>query len=236
MIEKDSTLYFRGMESFRNSKLFDGLDRTVLDTLLREMNLKKWPKNTFKESTESEYIHYILSGKLKIYRRNQLLDRQYTIFILKEGDLFDLIALFDANPHIVYWEAFTDLEILSLPLCTMRHWIEVNPVAHNNFFHYLANRIRLLEDSSIESNLNSTLIRLCKVLLRNINEQSNKLEIINDLSNEEIANLVGTTRAVINRHIQHLKKLGAIQTGRKHIEIANIQTLLNISENRFSID
>jgi CRP/FNR family transcriptional regulator len=56
------------------------------------------------------------------------------------------------------------------------------------------------------------------------------LETINNLPNNEIANLIGTTRAVVNRNIQELKKAGAISVKRKQIIVENVEILKAISQ------
>jgi CRP/FNR family transcriptional regulator len=61
------------------------------------------------------------------------------------------------------------------------------------------------------------------------------LELINDLPNDEIASMIGTTRAVVNRHIQELKKAGAITTKRSHIDIKDLQALIAIAEEKHAI-
>ena len=71
---------------------------------------------------------------------------------------------------------------------------------------------------------------MSNLLLRYSNNQSHQLEVINNLPNNEIANLIGTTRAVVNRNIQELKKAGAISVKRKQIDIENIDILMAMAK------
>lgn len=74
--------------------------------------------------------------------------------------------------------------------------------------------------------------RLARLILKNINQESKKLEFINDLSNEEIANLIGSTRAVVNRHFQEFKNEGILKLGRKKMEVINLTLLIKKATNQ----
>ena len=93
----------------------------------------------------------------------------------------------------------------------------------------VAERICNLEETATEMCLTNTISRLASLLIKNTNIHSDKLEVINNLPNEELASLLGTTRAVLNRNIQELKDLGAISVGRKHIEVINKKVLKSIT-------
>ena len=53
-----------------------------------------------------------------------------------------------------------------------------------------------------------------------------KLSLINNLSHEQIAKMIGSVRNVVNRHIQDLKNSQLLSVKRKSLEINNIQKLL----------
>jgi CRP-like cAMP-binding protein len=52
------------------------------------------------------------------------------------------------------------------------------------------------------------------------------LRVIDNISHEEIASMVGSVRKVVNRSLQRLKKDGIIEVSRKKIHIQNFQKLL----------
>ena len=104
---------------------------------------------------------------------------------------------------------------------------------HQNILSYLGKRIRQLEHAKTDISLYTALVRLAQLLLQNIDVHSQELNIIHDLPNAEIASLIGTTGAVLNRHLQELKKCGAISLQRREIVIKNIQLLLSIAEGNY---
>lgn len=193
-----------------------------------------WSMKSFRNSTEmSSTFHFIISGRLKVYKSNPESGREHTVFVLSDGDVFDVLSLLDTKSHDVYWQALDNLEILKVSMEQMRNWILKYPKTHKAILYYLGERMQRLMDVATDVTLHSTLVRLSSLLLKNINGHTRKLELINNLPNEEIARLIGTTRAVVNRHIQELKKCGAISVSRKRIDVQNLELLLSIAGEKY---
>ena len=66
----------------------------------------------------------------------------------------------------------------------MRSWINKFPVMHKAILYYLGERMRQLMDVATDVTLHSTLVRLAALLLKNINGETRKLELINNLPKE----------------------------------------------------
>ena len=202
--------------------------------LLNLMTSEYWTTKNFKSSSEvSTTFHFIVSGRLKVFKSNPDTGREHTVFVLSEGDVFDVLSLLDSKPHDVYWEALDHLEVLKIPMDHMRQWINDFPEIHKSILYYLGHRMKQLMDVATDVTLHSTLVRLSSLLLKNISGETRKLELINNLPNEEIAGLIGTTRAVVSRHIQELKRCGAISVSRKQINVKNLELLLSIAEEKY---
>ncbi|ADV50256.1 Crp/Fnr family transcriptional regulator [Cellulophaga sp. E16_2] len=230
----ENTHFVRYLESLKASSFFLDVHSTSLKTLLAQMVPEKWSLNTLKNSSDfTNSFHFIVSGRLKGYKVNANSGREHTIFILKKGDVFDLLQLMDEESHDIYWEAMDELEVLKIDVDTIRQWIVSLPTMVNTLMHYMAKRMRRLEEAATDISLHSTLVRLSGLLLMYMNDESQKLETINNLPNDEIARLIGTTRPVVNRHIQQLKKCGAISVRRKHIDVQNRLLLVSIAQEKY---
>ncbi|MEA3372966.1 MAG: helix-turn-helix domain-containing protein, partial [Campylobacterota bacterium] len=84
--------------------------------------------------------------------------------------------------------------------------------------------------------------RLAKLILRYINrdstDQNDKaypVKLINDLSHEVLAQMIGSVRKVVNLNIQELKKEGVIASIRGKLSIKDLQKLLERSKNDISV-
>lgn len=233
-MEPENTHFNRYQQALVNSPFFKNTDTDSVQRLLQLMTAQHWSAKSFKSSLEvSSTFHFIVSGRLKVFKSNPGSGREHTVFVLSEGDVFDVLSLLDTKPHDVYWEALDNLEVLKISMEQMRHWINEYPAMHKAILYYLGDRMRQLMDVATDVTLHSTLVRLSGLLLKNINGETRKLELINNLPNEEIAGLIGTTRAVVSRHIQELKRCGAISVSRKQINVNNLELLLSIAEEKF---
>lgn len=216
------------LSKLAQNPLFQNLDEETMKSLMDCFSLKKWEKNT--EFFHGDHTFYkffvIVSGRLKMYQINPENGREFTVFLLTQNDVFDVISLLDGLKHSMNFETLDDVEVLSAPTHIMRNWIETHPKINKTLLPYLGRHMRILENSLTDNVLSDIPTRLAKLLLSNVNESSHKLQLINDLSNDEIASMIGSTRAVVNRHIQNFKKAGMIETHRKNTSISDLELLL----------
>ena len=234
-MNSESQHFYRFETSIKKSPFFSDLGLDAIHGLLKFMTSENWKAKTFKSSAEvSSTFHFIVSGRLKVFKSNPDSGREHTVFVLSSGDVFDVLSLLDTKPHDVYWEALDSLEILKIPMEHMRHWINDFPEIHKSILYYLGSRMQQLMDVATDVTLHSTLVRLSSLLLKNINGETRQLELINNLPNEEIAGLIGTTRAVVSRHIQELKRCGAISVSRRQINVKNLELLLSIADEKYT--
>lgn len=215
------------------SEAFNCMKPEQLKELLGYFHEDIWPKNTCILNNQKFLYHFfiILSGRIKMYNVDETGEKEHTLFLLRRGDVFDLYCLLDGKRHEVYYECLDDTRILEIPMDRFRIWLKENPVCYQNFLAYAGKMMRRLENNVSELIFTDISTRLLRLLLNNINEHSNKLELINDLPNKELANLIGSTRAVVNRHLQKLKKNGSIKLSRNQVEIRDIRLLLKELEN-----
>ena len=231
---KDNVHFPRYKQALLDSTFFNNSNTQSIQILLESMVPELWVAKSFKSSADvSSTFHFIISGRLKVFKSNPDTGREHTVFVLSAGDVFDVLSLLDTKPHDVYWEALDSLEVLKIPIEQMRHWINQNPLVHKAIMYYLGERMQQLMDVATDVTLHSTLVRLANLLLKNINGETRKLELINNLPNEEIAGLIGTTRAVVSRHIQELKRCGAISVSRKQINVKSLELLLAVAEEKY---
>jgi CRP/FNR family transcriptional regulator len=226
--------YPRYLQALTQSAFLKDSSVESLEHLLSYMTVERWIAKSFKSNLEvAATFHFIVSGRLKVFKANPDTGREHTVFVLSNGDVFDVLSLLDTEPHDVYWEALDVLEVLKIPMDQKRLWINKYPVIHKAILYYLGGRMRQLMDVATDVTLHSTLVRLAALLLKNINGETRKLELINNLPNDEIAGLIGTTRSVVSRHIQELKRCGAISVSRKKINVKNLEILFSIAEEKY---
>ena len=112
------------------------------------------------------------------------------------------------------------------PIDMVQKRIEPNSELNKMLLPYIAIRIRQLKISFTDNVLSEISTRLAKLIFHNIEESSEKLQIINDLPNDENASLLGSIMMVVYRHIQTLKEEGIIDITRRHTTVINFKTLI----------
>ncbi|WP_431160769.1 Crp/Fnr family transcriptional regulator [Flagellimonas beolgyonensis] len=235
-MDTGNTHFVRCLEAMKASPFLGGMDTGSLKDILARMTLEVWPAKTFKNSADAKLsFHMVVSGRLKVYKIHPSSGRQHTLFLLGRGDVFDVMYLMDDKEHDIYWEAKDELQILKISLNDMRQFLFDRPVLQRALLQYMSARMLHLEEVATDISMHSTLVRLSHLLLHNINRETSRLEVVNTLPNEELASLIGTTRAVVNRHIQELKRCGAITVRRKYIDVQDLQTLIAVAEERYKI-
>lgn len=221
-------LFFKHQATLSHCELFSNLKKEQWLEFLHYFHEEKWSKNTCIINHQKFIFHFyiISSGRIKMYNVDEISQKEHTLFLLKKGDVFDLFCLLDGIKHQVYYECLDNIKVLAIPMDYLRDWLNKNPSYYQNFLSYAGKMMRNLEDNFSQLIFTNISTRLLKLLLDNVDKDSNQLELINDLPNKELAHLIGSTRAVVNRHLQLLKKNGAISIARNHLEINNISLLL----------
>jgi len=174
-----------------------------------------------------EHFYIVASGKIRTYQINLQNNKEQTIFIYKNGDMFDVISLLDNKKHDVLYEAMEDTRLLQLPIKKVREWLENDREFNCKFFPYLAQQMRHTEALAVDIALYDTKDRLINLLIDNVDKSKHfRYQLLQSLSNTQIASLIGTVRHVIERSLKELKDDNTIAKSNKNIRILNFQKLL----------
>ncbi len=227
-MEKETTNYSYYFNTLKQSPIFSEVEDDVLHKILRMFHTKKYRKDNYPLTSESTMynIYVIISGRVEISVMNFDTDREYIIDILGPGDIYDVICLLDKKEHNIIATALDDMELLVAPIEVAREWLYTHPSFNKALLPYLGKQLRHFEESASDLVLYDTWTRLVKLILRNTDTHTGKLSLINNLSHEQIAKMIGSARNVVNRHIQDLKNSQLLSVKRKSLEINNIHKLI----------
>lgn len=229
----DTSEYESCLALLGRSPLFAKLEPDLVADLLGAFRRETWERKTsgmtWRHALDRLYL--ILSGRLEVARSNPETGRDVTLFLLGPGDAFDVVTLLDGRPHEVVTLALDDLEVLSAPLGLVHQWIERHPDFNRTLLPYLGAQMRALSELATDLALHDTTTRLARLILRHadLDHPHRSLRLINDLSHEHLAGLIGSVRAVVNRQIQHLKQDGVISASRGKLAIRDLNALLEQS-------
>ena len=185
--------------------------------------------NPFYADNTLEYFYIVASGKIKVYEINFDTNREQTLYMLIRGDMFDVVTLLDNTEHNLATEVLENGVAIRFPIYKVREWIDTFPDFKQLIFRYVAMQMRSVEELAIDISLHNTKDRLLKLLLKNIEMIDKRgVDILSKLSHTEIANLIGTVRHIVDRHIKELKKEGVIEDKKRALSIKNAKKVLEM--------
>lgn len=215
---KRATPFYKAL---RNNLLFSEIREESLLDLLAIASPQKWPAKTCILHTDQAIhrFYIILSGMVKAYDYDSTNNREVILSILSQNDVLNVCSLIsEGNTHLFY-ETLAPTQVLYIPVKQMREWTYHNPAVFKQILVYVLKKMEHLEDVASDMCLKDTSTRLAKLLLQLTNKSTSKIELINGFTHDQLAALIGTTRAVLNRHLQEFKEEGILHIKRKQIEI-----------------
>ena len=237
-MKPESPFYEHCRGVLEKSILFSDLDEPTLQAMLIIYRRETWAHGAYlPPKLAGELFTVIISGRIEMTRTNPDSGRQVTLFTLGAGDAFDVITLLDGREHDIQPVALEPLELITAPIVKVRQWIEINPIFNRAFLPYLGERIRDLEDLSADLALYETVKRLALLILQQATpdplldaEGLCLPPLINTLSDEAMARMIGSVRVIVNRHIQDFIKMGLISTSRGQLVVRDLEKLREYCE------
>jgi CRP-like cAMP-binding protein len=214
-------------------EIFKELDQNFEEEFLKYGKVISFKKKDtpFLNDELYKYFYIVLKGKIKNFQMNLNTAREQTLFVYRQGDMFDTLILLDGESHDVLYEVLENSDVLQLPIDKVREWLRTNERFNRHFFPYIASQMRRTEELASDISLYSTSERLSKLLLQNMNPNNNHYyQLLQNLSKTEIAKLLGTVRHVIERHLKELEESSIIENSRKNIFVKDAYKLLEQSD------
>lgn len=229
-MQQDSPHYVRCLEILSRSPLFRNVDTVLLKDMLQLFHYKTRAQGETAISPESasDRLYIIISGRAKVSVYNPDNGREHILFLIGPGDGFDLISLLDGEWHDAVATALDDMEVLYTTIQQAREWLNQHPNFNRAFLPYLGEQMHGLADQVADLSLFDTEARLARLILRNLvpDKMVQEVSLINDLSQETLASMIGSVRVVVTRHLSKWKQKKVIFGRRGSWSILDLQALL----------
>lgn len=222
-----------------NSPFFGALNERILQDILAMFTYGKALKRDarFISDDDDEQFYLLVTGRAKVSVFHPETGREHIMSLLGSGDCFDVVSLLDGKPRTTVLTALDDVEFLTTPLSTVRKWLFDHPDVNKTFLPYLGNQMRQLADQVEDLALYGTEARLARLILRHItsNAPVHGLSLINDLSQETLAAMIGSVRVVVGRQMQKWKQDGTFANDRGQWSVDDFPALIEKAEREFVI-
>ena len=164
----------------------------------------------FAQGESADSVFYIQKGKVKLAIVSKT-GREATIGMLREGNFFGEGALAGQILRLSSAAAVTDCEVQRIDKKAMMDALHREPTFSKLFVAYLLVRNVRYEEDMIDQLFNSSEKRLARVLLLLANDKEGGLQtVVPKISQESLAEMVGTTRSRVNVFMNRFRKLGLV--------------------------
>jgi CRP/FNR family cyclic AMP-dependent transcriptional regulator len=204
-----------------NPKLFlakVGNGRTIAE--YREKQL------VFAQGDPADAVFYIEKGKVKLTVVSDT-GKEAIIAVLGTGDFLGEGCLAAQPMRMATATAISDCVIVRLEKATMIHVLQDEPTFSAIFLAYVLSRNMRIEEDLVDQLFNSSEKRLARVLLllAHFGKEGKPEPVIAKISQETLAEMIGTTRSRVSFFMNKFRKLGFIEyNGGLHVH----SSLLNI--------
>lgn len=182
----------------------------------------------FAEGDQGDTLYIILTGKVKI-GRTAADGRENMLAVLGPADIFGELSLFDPGPRTAAVIALTDVELASLRHDAMRTWMATQPEVAERLLRVLARRLRQTNDALADLVFTDVPGRVAKALLtlsqRFGEDRPDGLQVNHDLTQEELAQLVGASRETVNKALADFANRGWLQLDSRAVLILDRERL-----------
>ena len=203
-----------------NVPLFSGLSNAALAEIEQHGTVKSFRKNTIviNQDDETYSLYVILSGSVRVFiggedGREAVLNHQ------SAGDYFGDLALIDKQPRVASVMTTEASRFMIISREDFMACLSKNPEIAINLIKPMTSRMRMLARNVSNLALLDVYGRVARVLLEEAEEQDDGEMVTEKLTQQEIADMVGASRAIVSRILKDLKAGGYISVVKKRITI-----------------
>lgn len=213
-----------------NIPIFSELGTDELKKIEEIILVRKYKKRQiiFVEGEPGESIYILLDGKVKL-TKSTADGRELILGIRQAGETFAEVVLFDGGPYPATAEVMDDAEIAVLRNKDIENLVINNSAISIALIKTMSRRLRNVQQKMRDLALKDTLGSMVSTLTRLAKEHGHKtdegIEINLNLTHQELANFIGTSRESANRLISDLKKSKVISVDKGKITIIDMEKL-----------
>ena len=217
-------------DTLAKAGIFQGVDADAVDTLINEMETVTFARGTtiFDEGEPGDRLYIIVQGKVKLARHAPD-GRENLLSVMGPSDMFGELSIFDPGPRTSSAVCVTDVTAATMDSEMLKDWIAQHPEISQQLLRVLARRLRRTNASLADLIFTDVPGRVAKTLLQLANrfgvQEGGALRVNHDLTQEEIAQLVGASRETVNKALATFAQRGWIRLEGKSVVIVDTEHL-----------
>lgn len=215
----------RAVGKLARTELFVNIPRESQRRMFSGLTLVQAPRcQSF--STSREQLYFVIDGRVRFSRVDPDSGYELTLFLFGAGDCFDAIAALGNEDHSdVIAVALDDVAAARVSSKAVEDWIDSVPQFRRALIPYLARQMHSLSEMATDFRFRDTQARLARLILNHVTHSDGTVGLIQDLSHDVLASMIGSVRQVVSRHLQELKREGAVEFHRGHLKVQDLEVL-----------
>jgi CRP-like cAMP-binding protein len=194
-------------------KKYTPLDLRAYLAKARGGTTKDYPKKAtiFSQGSPADAVFYVEKGKVKVTVLSAR-GKEAVVAILGNGDFFGEGCLAGQPLRMATATAMTECSILRVQKATMIRMLHDEPALSELFMSFLLSRNVRIEEDLVDQLFNSSDKRLARILLllTRFGKDAQHEPVVPRVSQETLAEMVGTTRSRVSFFMNKFRKLGFI--------------------------
>jgi len=214
----------------RRAPLFASLDDEAFAALTKEITEVDLSRGAtlFHEGDPGDQLYFIVSGKIKLGRTASD-GRENLVAVMGPGEIFGETALFDPSPRSTSATAVSETRLAGLKHENLRKVIQHSPEVSAQLLQALARRLRRTNENLADLVFSDVPGRVAKALLdladRFGRPATDGILVAHELTQEELAQLVGASRETVNKALAEFVQRGWIRLEARAVVILDLQRL-----------
>jgi CRP/FNR family transcriptional regulator, cyclic AMP receptor protein len=217
-------------DALSEAPLFEALSEEDARALRAKVHVVRLDRGErlFAEGDQGDRLYIILSGKIKLTKAAPD-GRENLLSVHGPGEMFGELSLFDPVPRTSSATAITQAELAGLAHDALHTWLSTRPEVAMHLLQALAQRLRRINEVKADLVFTDVPGRVSKALLdlaeRFGVQTPEGIQVNHDLTQEELAQLVGASRETVNKALADFAARGWIQLAAKSVLITDTDRL-----------
>jgi len=217
-------------DALSEAPLFEGLSEEDARALRASVTVVKLDRGErlFSEGDAGDRLYIILSGKMKLTKAAPD-GRENLLSVHGPGEMFGELSLYDPVPRTSSANAVTQAELAGVAHDELRKFLATRPEVAMHMLQALAQRLRRINEVKADLVFTDVPGRVAKALLdlsdRFGVQTPDGVQVNHDLTQEELAQLVGASRETVNKALADFAARGWIQLAAKSVLVTDTDRL-----------
>jgi CRP-like cAMP-binding protein len=214
-----------------HTPLFAALDDEAAEALRATMTDIRIEKGDtlFHEGEPGDRLYVIVDGKIKLGASSGD-GRETLLAVLGPGEMFGELSLFDPGPRTSTATALTPAHLMALGHDDLMPWLRGRPEVARSLLRALAKRLRRTNEAMADLVFSDVPGRVAKALLElaakfGTRQPDQSVLVTHDLTQEELAQLVGASRETVNKALADFQNRGWLRLEQRSVVLVDLERL-----------